>query len=70
MSKRKKENQKDKQWYTKYYTENKRLSNTNLTKLWGQSQLFRKDMKFLLHMWYPRVTLVSNLVIPEAHPAR
>ena len=41
--------QKDKQRSTKYYTENNRLSNTNLTKNRGLNQVLRKDQQFLIH---------------------
>ena len=43
--------QKDKQWCTKYYTENS--SNTNPTKSWVWARLVRKGNQFLLHMWHP-----------------
>ena len=47
----KEKGQTDKQRFTKYYTENKRLSELNLKP--GETQLLWKDKQFLLHMWHP-----------------
>ena len=41
---------KDKQRSAKYYTEYKRWSKTDFTKLGGE---LRKGKQFLLHMWHP-----------------
>ena len=40
--------QKDKHWFTKHYTENSRLSNTNRTKTRGWTQVFSKGKLFYL----------------------
>jgi len=44
---------KDKQCCSKHYTENLKLSNTNLINTRGWTQLLLKDKQFLLHMWHP-----------------
>ena len=46
------EGQKDKQWSTKHYTENKWSSNTNLTTNRGWTRVLRKGKLFLLHYWH------------------
>jgi hypothetical protein len=44
-----KKGQKDKQWSTKYFMENKRLSNTNHSKRMGCTQVLWKGKQFLHH---------------------
>jgi hypothetical protein len=39
--------QKDKQWSTKYFMENKRWSNTNRSKMMGCTQVLWKGKQFL-----------------------
>jgi hypothetical protein len=59
MAKRK----KDKQWSTKHYTENYKVSNTNTTKSHGWTQVLWKSKQFLLTSGTGHGALIKALVI-------